>query len=283
MISNMLTQLKPVMKELIPPIVLKAYQKVRYSRYGLFGNYPSWEAAMEDAIGYDSDVILNKVRDSLLKIKEGKAIGEKDSCLLGKIEDSYPVLVSLLRIASIKGNKLSVLDFGGSLGSHYYQLRHFLADLDELRWSIVEQEKFVRCGQEHFEDSQLKFYYNIETCLEHEDPHVILLSGVIQYLSNPYVFLESLVKYDFDYILFDRTPFIEGCKERLTVQKVDPKIYEASMPAYFFNQDKFLSYLTEFYDFLGGFESPDKVNIPSSFKGFFFKRKHIRRNKNEKN
>lgn len=283
MISNMLTQLKPVMKELIPPIILKAYNKIRNNSYGLFGNYQSWEAAMKDSVGYDSDVILNKVRDSLLKVKKGEAIGEKDSCLFDKNQYSCPVLAGLLRIASIKGNKLSVLDFGGSLGSYYYQLRHFLSDLDELRWSIVEQEKFVRCGQEFFEDNELKFYYDIENCLMYENPDVILLSGVIQYLPDPYAFLENLVKYNFDYIVFDRTPFIEGCKERLTVQKVDPKIYEASMPAYFFNQDKFLSYLTEFYDFLGGFESPDKVNIPSSFKGFFFKRKHIRRNKNEKN
>jgi putative methyltransferase (TIGR04325 family) len=272
MIGNMLTQLKPVIKELIPPIVLKAYNRIRNGRYGLFGNYTSWEAAMKDSVGYDSDVILNKVRDSLLKVKEGKAIGDQDSCLFDKIQYSWPVLAGLLRIASIKGNKLSVLDFGGSLGSYYYQLKDFLSDLDELRWSIVEQEKFVRCGQELFENNQLKFYYAIETCLEHEDPDVILLSGVIQYLSDPYTFLGNLIKYNFEYIIFDRTPFIQGCQERLTVQKVHPYIYEASYPAYFFNEDKFLNYLEKSYDLLVEFESQDKVNIPSQFKGFIFKK-----------
>ncbi len=272
MIGNMLTYIKPIIKDFIPPIFFKAYQQIRCSHYGLFGNYPSWEAAMKDAVGYDSDVIINQVRDSLLKVKEGKAIGEKDSCLFEKIQYSWPVLAGLLRIASIKGNKLSVLDFGGSLGSYYYQLRHFLSDLDELRWSIVEQEKFVRCGQELFENNQLKFYYDIETCLIEENPDVILFSGVIQYLPYPYGFLENLVKYNFEYIIFDRTPFIEGGQERLTVQKVHPSIYEASMPAYFFNQDKFLSYLEKFYDLLVEFESQDRVNIPSQFKGFIFKK-----------
>lgn len=272
MISNMLTQLKPVMKELIPPIILKAYNKIRNNSYGLFGNYQSWEAAMKDSVGYDSDVILNKVRDSLLKVKEGESIYEKDSCLFDKIQYSWPVLAALLRIASIKGNKLSVLDFGGSLGTYYYQLKDFLSDLDELRWSIVEQEKFVRCGQDFFENNELKFYYDIETCLIHENPDVILLSGVIQYLPDPYVFLGNLVNYNFQYLIFDRTPFIEGGQERLTVQKVHPSIYEASMPAYFFNQDKFLSYLEKFYDLLVEFESQDRVNIPSQFKGFIFKK-----------
>jgi putative methyltransferase (TIGR04325 family) len=81
-----------------------------------------------------------------------------------------------------------------------------------------------------------------------------------------------LVNYNFQYLIFDRTPFIEGGQERLTVQKVHPSIYEASMPAYFFNQDKFLSYLEKFYDLLVEFESQDRVNIPSQFKGFIFKK-----------
>jgi putative methyltransferase (TIGR04325 family) len=269
----MSAKIKPVFEEIIPPILIKAYRIISNNKYGYFGNYSSWEDALKDSDGYDSDLILEKVRDSLLKVKEGKAVYERDSVLFDKIHYSWPVLAGLLRIASANKNKLSVLDFGGSLGSHYYQYKQFLLDLDELRWSIVEQEKFVLCGQQLFENEQLKFYSDIENCLNHEKPDVILLSSVIQYLQYPYGLLEYLLDCNIKHMLFDRTPFIKGCDDRLTVQRVPPQIYDASYPAWFLNKSKFLDYFKSKYALIAEFDAPDIVNITSNFKGFIFTRR----------
>ncbi|MDV3001980.1 MAG: hypothetical protein N5P05_003586 [Chroococcopsis gigantea SAG 12.99] len=80
---------------------------------------------MKDAEGYDKDIILETVKNSLLQVKEGQAIYERDSVLFDKIEYSFPVLTMLLKVALENDSKLSVLDFGGSLGSHYFQYRNF--------------------------------------------------------------------------------------------------------------------------------------------------------------
>ncbi len=40
-------------------------------------------------------------------------------------------------------NNLSVLDFGGSLRSTYYQNKTFLENLNSIEWSIVEQTHFL--------------------------------------------------------------------------------------------------------------------------------------------
>ncbi|BFM39486.1 TIGR04325 family methyltransferase [Synechocystis sp. LKSZ1] len=259
----------------MPPFIWKALKKLNSpEEYGFFGNYSSWQAALKDSDGYSSDVILEKVKNSLLQVKEGKAIYERDSVLFDTIQYSFPVLATLLRVALENEAKLSVLDFGGSLGSSYFQCRDFLAGVKKLRWSIVEQPNFVKYGQKYFQDNQLKFYENIDACLECEQPDVILLSSVIQYLEKPHEFIENIInKYNFSYVLIDRLALIEDYDDRLAIQKVSPEIYNASYPSWFFGESKFLKHFQEKYELIFEFQGTDKVNILSKFKGFIFKKK----------
>ena len=111
------------------------------------GNYATWDEAKKNCLGYDAPNILEKVKASLLKVKNGEAVYERDSVLFDHVEYSYPLLISLLYIATASENKLRLLDFGGSLGSSYYQNRNFLNRLELLEWSIVEQNHFVKCGK----------------------------------------------------------------------------------------------------------------------------------------
>jgi putative methyltransferase (TIGR04325 family) len=269
-------QLKKVIYELIPPILLNLYRQSKENNlYGFFGNYSSWEEARDDADGYDSDIILNKVKESLLQVKEGKAVYERDSVLFHKVQYSFPLLTALLKVALDNEGNLSVLDFGGSLGSSYFQSRDLLSDIDQLKWSIVEQENFVECGKKYFTNHTLQFFETIENCIEYTKPSVILLSSVVQYLENPYIFLRKLLDYNFEYIIFDRTAFVDKGSDLLTVQKVPPEIYFASYPAWFLNQDKFLDVFLKKYDLIFEFDSFDRVNIPSRFKGFFLKLKTV--------
>jgi putative methyltransferase (TIGR04325 family) len=269
-------QFKKIIYELTPPFFLNLYRQSKENNlYGFFGNYSSWEEARNKANGYESDVILNKVKESLLQVKEGKAVYERDSVLFEKIQYSFPLLTALLKVALDNQGILSVLDFGGSLGSSYFQSRDFLSDINELRWSIVEQKNFVDCGKKYFANQILQFFETIESCIDHSRPNVILLSSVVQYLENPYIFLSKLLDFNFKYIIFDRTAFVLEGGDLLTVQKVPPEIYLASYPAWFLNQNKFLDIFLKKYDLIFEFDSFDKVNIPSQFKGFFLKLKAV--------
>lgn len=263
--------IKGITKGFIPPLLLRIYQNIT-TKYGFFGTYSSWDKAKKASTGYDSDLILDKVRDSMLKIKTGEAVYERDSVVFNAIQYSWPLLAGLLWIASKNDNKLSIIDFGGSLGSTYFQYKNFLSNLDDLKWSIIEQTKFVTCGKEMFENEQLHFFYDLESCLEQVKANVILLSAVLQYLENPYSFLEKIINMNFKYILFDRTPFLEKGNERITIQRVPPSIYTASYPAWFFNKEKFLNVFSEKYKLIAEFDAHDKVNILSVFKGFIFER-----------
>jgi len=270
------SKLKATIVDLIPPALLRFYRKM-IMRYGYFGNYANWEEARKDSTGYDVEAILKKVKSSCLEVKSGNAAYERDSVLFNEIQHSWPLLTALLWSASQSDNRLDVIDFGGSLGSSYFQNRKFLKHLENFHWSVIEQKNFVECGKQHFEDAHLRFYYSLDECLAEHKPHVALFSGVIQYLQNPYELLLKIKQKKFRYIIFDRTTFLEHGTDRITVQKVPPEIYPASYPAWFFNKNKFLDFFLSDYEIRAEFEAlAGKIyldEITAYDRGFIFKAK----------
>jgi len=255
-----MNKITTLIKMIIPPIIVSTYRACNNNRW-FTGNYPSWDAALQDCTGYETDSILNKVKESLLKIKDGRAIYERDSILFNKIQFSFPLLCGLLRVAVENNGNLNVLDFGGSLGSSYYQNKEFLSGVKNLRWSIVEQEKFVKVGKEFFEDDILHFYFTIEECLANEKTDVIILSSVIQYIERPHELLSEIVSKKVKYIIIDRTPFFENHPDQLTVQKVPAEIYNASYPAWFFNEQIFLKSFEDCYSLIVNVDSFESWSI----------------------
>jgi putative methyltransferase (TIGR04325 family) len=246
--------------------------KIRGQKYGFFGDYVIWEEAKRHCSGYESENILQKVKESLLKVKKGEAVYERDSVLFNEIQYSYPLLAGLMWIAAQNEGKLTVLDFGGSLGSTYFQSKKFLDTLPSVEWSIVEQKHFVKCGKEHFEDEKLRFYESIDNCLKERIPNTIILSGVIQYLEKPYELLDYILDKEFEYILIDRTPFAKNGKERIVIQIVPPSIYEASYPMWLLNKERFIVFWMKKYGQVVEFEGRDRSTKDIEHKGFIFRR-----------
>jgi putative methyltransferase (TIGR04325 family) len=237
--------------------------------YGWHGNYSSWSEARIKSTGYDSKLILDKVRSSLLKVKSGNAAYERDSVLFSEIQLSYPVLSGLMWISAQNKGRLNVLDFGGSLGSSYFQNKQFLDSLEDVHWCIVEQPDFVSTGREDFATDRLHFFYSVEECLKSFNINVVLLSSVLQYLEEPYSLLHKLKSLPIENIIIDRSPFVSG-KDRITIQKVWPRIYKASYPCWFFNEQKIITWLSTDFKLVLKFDALDKANIGSKFKGFIF-------------
>ncbi|MFA6304902.1 MAG: methyltransferase, TIGR04325 family [Patescibacteria group bacterium] len=278
-------KLKQIIKKFIPPIITEFYH-VRCKKYGFFGNYPNWQSALADSTGYNLPLILEKVKQARLKVLRGEAVYERDSVNFDKIKHSWPMVAALLWIAGQNNNRLNVLDFGGSLGTSYFQNLPFIKHLPEINWNIVEQQNFVKIGKELFSKNEsLKFYPTIESCLFEQKPMVVILSGVWQYLEKPYDMLEKIISLKIDYLLFDRTTFIAAGADRLTIQKVPPRIYEASYPAWFFNLEKFTDFFAGRYEIIADFASLNKYYQPGDYldlgdtvaceKGFLLKKQSL--------
>lgn len=269
-------QAENLLKSVLPPVILEFIHDFRHCST-FRGDYRSWEAARGASQGYDSDAIVEKVRGSLERVKRGEAAFERDSKAFQEPGYWWPLVSALLWAASRNGNSLNLLDFGGSLGGTYYHCLNFIKHL-EPKWSIVEQEKFVKVGRLHFRNEQLNFFYSIDECVKTNNPCTVLLSGVLQYLEKPHELLQELVQRDFHQIIIDRTPFLDGKTEqdRLTVQKAARRCYSGSYPAWLFNRDRFLATFAQEYDLIAEFDSFDKfprAGIPARSKGFIFEKR----------
>lgn len=270
---------KPFIKRLLPPILVDGVTQMLAAppaeRLRFTGDYASWEEAEQASIGYDAPVILEKTRAALLRVRNGEAAYERDSVTFATVDYSFPLLACLLRVAAERGGHLRVLDFGGSLGSTYFQCRGFLSGLAGVRWSIVEQPEHVRCGQQEFANESLRFYESVESCLQVERPDVLLLSGVLQCLPTPYETLAELLRHDFEYVLLDRTAFLRGGRDRLTVEHVPAWIYPAAYPSWFLSEARLLEQLSGRYTMLASFPALDTTHPDggeADYKGFLFTR-----------
>jgi putative methyltransferase (TIGR04325 family) len=275
-------KLKDMIKLIMSPIIFQMAK-----RWGgnyptelnyLSGDYLNWDEAMAASEGYDSKIILEKTKAALLKVKNGEAVYERDSVLFDKIQYSWPILAGLMWVAARFGGRLNVLDFGGSLGTTYFQNRIFLSTLPKVRWNIVEQAHHVETGKIWFEDDRLRFYMSIADCLADTQPNVVHLGSVLQYLPMPHVFLSDLQRLPSDYIIIDRTPFWDGQNDKLCVQTVSPNIYPASYPSWIFSFSQFCSRLEKDWEIVEDFECISKLKAPVTIdsNGFILVRKHPR-------
>ena len=260
-----------MLKALLPPLVL-ALQPRKREEYGWFGEYLSWKQALAECTGYDAAQIFEKVRSAALQVRNGSAAFERDAVVFDKNEYSWPLLSCLMWIAARNKGALRVLDFGGGLGSTYFQNRKFLNAL-QVEWSIVEQKHFVDCGIEFFSDNVLRFHADFESCFLKQQPDTVLFCSVLQYIEKPYNLLKQVFSKGFKYVVIDRTPFTDDGSSRLTIQRVNPQIYEASYPCWFFSEDEFVQFFSHEFNLVEEFVSPDKANFPSTFKGFLFCKK----------
>jgi putative methyltransferase (TIGR04325 family) len=254
-------------------------RRSRNGRITFTGDYPSWAAALRDSRGYDAPVILERTCASLLKVKNGEAVFERDSVIFDRPEYRFPVIAGLLRAVVGSGGRLCVADFGGSLGSLYFQCRPWLPRLNSLEWLVIEQPGHVACGRRHFEDRELRFFETMEACLQQHHPNVLLLSSVLQYLPDPHTALQRLLHHGLDHLIIDRTAFLKADQDRLTVQKVPDSIYPASYPAWFLARTKIMSIIfSAGYELFATFPGSDHATLPGTkavFEGFICQRKGL--------
>jgi putative methyltransferase (TIGR04325 family) len=268
-----------------------------YYRYwkgwGLFGDYPDWQSAERACRGYEDAAIIERVESAALSVQKGDARYERDGvlfhdnsevtnltkCLKFVADTVQPKESLFLQDSFVAGktptsregrSELRVLDFGGSLGSLYFQHQRFLSQFEGLIWCVVEQAHFVDLGQKQFADARLRFAYTISEAVEKYQPTVVLFSSVLQYVEDTDSYLAEVARHKIPFIWIDRTAFWNGQYDRFLKQIVSLKIYKTSYPTRIFSLPLFKNKLDADYDILETFDSPDKMNVRDmQYLGFF--------------
>ena len=271
--QRMWSKLKVVFKDWLPPVLFRSLGRFRQrSSIRFEGPYSTWQEAAEHSRGYDNQEILTKVLSATIKVKRGEAAYERDSVLFDKVQYAWPIATALMLAAAKRGGQLHVLDFGGALGSSYYQNRSFLAELTDVQWSVVEQVHYVKAGKSYIEDGCLRFYESIHGAIERGKPDLVLISSVLQYLPEPLSMLEEILSASASFVVIDRTPFLNSAgKSLINVQHTPSTIYSASYPCWFFNEADFIAQIQSAgYKKLIEFDSLDRLSTDASWKGYVF-------------
>lgn len=260
-------------KEFIPPILISVLKKGK--KYGWKGDYDNWQSALQHSKGYHAPNILGKIKEATLKVKNGEAVYERDSVLFDKIEYSWPLLSSLMWVAAKNNNSLKVLDFGGSLGSTYFQNRNFLNELGDVEWNIVEQENFVTTGRNDIGNEKLQFFYSIDECIGKKGkPDILILACTLPYIENPFELIGELMNYKIPHIIIDNTFFNYEERDRITLQKVPPSIYNASYPCWFLSYKKLKALMSDKYIIVSEYFNDSKILLDGrsiQYRGFLAK------------
>ncbi len=203
-------------------------------------------------------------------------VQDRDGSLVSNSAAPGALIATLLQQA-LKTNsrgRLSVLDFGGALGSSYRLAKPWMEPLDSLTWHIVEQPGFVETGRRSYESDELRFFASMEEAATASTPDIILFSGVLQYLDNPYEILERAKKLGAETVFVDRNPKSEVIEDKYTLQYVPGGTFTARLPFRIFGKQKLEEALSPEYILRGNFASvdPDMTagGMPVSFLGSLF-------------
>jgi putative methyltransferase (TIGR04325 family) len=228
--------------------------------------------------GYGDDNILSCVAHAARAVASGEARYERDSVTFCDTNYPFAVLAALLRTAAKSENRLEVVDFGGSLGSTYYQCRRFLEDLVSVAWWVVEQPEFVALGAREFSNAELKFVERLVDLPRISPNGIVLACSVMQYMENPSLTLASFDKFPVRHLVFDRTPVSDQKTDRLCIQHVPKSIYKASYPCWILSRTRLLAELSRCWKLISDFPCGEggactDDGMEFEFRGFILERK----------
>jgi putative methyltransferase (TIGR04325 family) len=250
-----------LVRDWLPPVLLGVYRRMRGESIAFRGNYPDWQAAQADSRGYADAVIVERVSQALLQVRAGAGAFERDGVVLPRQEYDFPLLAALLHVAATRG-RLHVADFGGSLGSTYFQHRELLRGIPDLRWDVVEQAHFVERGRAEFADAVLGFQFSLQDCLAAGQPNVVLLSSVLPYMPKPYELIAQVRASGAEFVLLNRTPALPGdSADLLAVQHVALAEYQTSYPAWLLGQARLFAAFAPEYRLVLEFESDEQWQV----------------------
>ena len=204
-----ISRIKNFLKLLLKQFILKKLKKKYY-----FKCYPDFKTALAYADSYEDE--------NLTKVVVAKTINFKNQLVKNCIIDASLLKIFTAISASLKDNKLKVLDFGGAAGAHYFIVKSLLDKEIRLDWRVVETSKMTQEAiKNQLENSELSFYDNLSSAHREDKIDLIIAIGSIHYTENPKKTLKELIKINSSYLYLSRTPLAE--KEIILLQETSYK------------------------------------------------------------
>jgi hypothetical protein len=117
-------------------------------------------------------------------------------------------IIMAVGLASNKQEKISVLDFGGGGGYHWFIAKNSFGKNTIFDWRIVETSMMAKVSTELLAKDGLEFFSDIKSSLRTgETLDLVFTSSALQYCEEPLKVLQNLVNLNARYLFITRTPF----------------------------------------------------------------------------
>jgi len=201
------------------------------------GVYASFDQCPDVGPGFESDRWVrqetDRINELLKTVKNDKAIPS----VVSYRANLLPFLAAI-GAANSKENRISILDFGGGLGSTYISVAAACANGQVVDYHVVDSKSICQAGKRRFKDNpRLHFYDHLPDEIQAVD--IICLSSSIQYIEDWKGLLREITKYDPQYILLADLP-AGDISTYATVQNH----YESKIPHWFFNVTEVIETMT---------------------------------------
>ncbi len=247
--------------------------------------YNNFLEALSNCInaGYENSTLCEVVA---LKTLQYKSTLQTPPFLIKPVQSFLSLVVQHILLEN-NNQQISVVDFGGACGAHFFETKRFVSNNVFMKWSVVETGEMIsHARKHHLESRELQFYNNLNDV----SGDLAYFSSSIQYVPDPYSTIDLLLSKRFPYILFNRMMLNAASSEDLIIVQqswlsangpgiVDTGIQDRIIkyPHTTLSETKFMKKFEAEYELVFKFdESSGKIEQNNSNivgGGFLFKRK----------
>ena len=256
----------------------KAHKKKRSGRVSYDDSkLTSFEAILSDSSGYNAEQILDRALSAAIEVRDGRGSHERDGVVFYTRETNWPLMGAIGLAAATRNRRITVLDFGGSLGTAFFQHKNLLDRFSGIDWRVVEQNNFVEAGRREMKVKGLSFFGSVEEATKGARPLVTYAGSSIQYVEEPMKTLREISLVTSQFLILDRIP-VSPDKSRLLRQVVEKHPYDASYPMHVLSQVEIEQSISEHWLLLASHEcvggrSRTSEGFPFEWRGLVFMRK----------
>ena len=208
--------IKKLVKELIPPIFFRINNKFHQKK--LQPTFNSYKDALAAAESYEEQdlikVIVAKTKKYIEQGYSNKVIN------FNNLSDARTTRTLFAIAAGTNKKTITILDFGGSAGIHYFAARKIISDDISLKWCVVETESMVNeAKKQGLENEELLFCSTIEEATSKISEFDIIYSNYsLCYTPAPLFYLEQLLQTNFHNFFLTNTAMNETNQEIIGLQ-----------------------------------------------------------------
>jgi putative methyltransferase (TIGR04325 family) len=179
---------------------------------------------------------------------------------------AYSIIGLINPIVESKKDTVTVLDFAGACGAHYFHVRSLLSKEIKLKWVVVETTAMINYAKE-LQNEELSFCDNFSDAKKKlGEIDLLHASSALQCVDNPDKYLNELLKCDAKWLLLNRLGFNKIDRDVVTIHASKlswngigelPEGYTdrwIKYPFIFISENKFLNALKKTYKVVARFD-----------------------------